>query len=181
MSGLRRVIVGASGSPGNLCALRYAEHLARATGAALIPVHAWIPPGGDLADRRCPSLYLRRVWTEDARQRLAASLQAAWGQLPADLTIDPVVARGEPGPVLTAIAYQPGDILVIGTGRRGRWPTCSPAGSAATAWPTPTSHWWPSRHPHWPSISDIARCAGCSGTGHSHPTTSSTITGKRPP
>jgi nucleotide-binding universal stress UspA family protein len=119
MSGLRRVIVGASGSPGNLCALRYAEHLARATGATLIPVHAWIPPGGDLADRRCPSLYLRRVWTEDARQRLAESLQAAWGQLPADLTIDPVVARGEPGPVLTAIACQPGDILVIGTGRRG--------------------------------------------------------------
>ena len=118
MSGLRRVIVGASGSPGNLCALRYAEHLARATGATLIPVHAWIPPGGDLADRRCPSLYLRRVWTEDARQRLAESLQAAWGQPPADLTIDPVVARGEPGPVLTAIACQPGD----DPGHR-HWPT----------------------------------------------------------
>ena len=119
MSGLRRVIVGASGSPGNLCALRYAEHLARATGATLIPVHAWIPPGGDVADRRCPSFYLRRVWTEDARQRLRETLQAAWGQPPADLTIEPVVARGEPGPVLTAIANQPGDILVIGTGRRG--------------------------------------------------------------
>src|SRR6266550_8426660 len=65
MSGPRRVIVGASGSPGNLCALRYAEYLARATGATLIPVHAWIPPGGDVADRRCPSFYLRRVWTED--------------------------------------------------------------------------------------------------------------------
>jgi hypothetical protein len=97
MSGLRRVIVGASGSPGNLCALRCAEHLARATGATLIPVHAWIPPGGDLADRRCPSLYLRRVWTEDARQRLREALEAAWGQLPADLTIDPVGARDEPG------------------------------------------------------------------------------------
>jgi nucleotide-binding universal stress UspA family protein len=119
MSGLRRVIVGANGSPGNLRALRYAEHLARATGATLIPVHAWIPPGGDLADRRCPSLYLRRIWTEDARQRLREALQAAWGQLPADLTIDPVVERGEPGPVLTAIASQPGDILVIGAGRRG--------------------------------------------------------------
>ena len=119
MSGLRRVIVGASGSPGNLCALRYAEHLARATGATLIPVHAWIPPGGDVADRRCPSFYLRRVWTEDARQRLRETLQVAWGQPPADLTIEPVVERGEPGPVLIAIAYQPGDILVIGTGRRG--------------------------------------------------------------
>jgi len=40
MSGLRRVIVGASGSPGNPCALRYAEHLARAADATLIPVCA---------------------------------------------------------------------------------------------------------------------------------------------
>ena len=119
MSGLRRVIVGASGSPGNLCALRYAEHLARATGATLIPVHAWIPPGGDVADRRCPSFYLRRVWTEDARQRLQEALEAAWGQPPADLDIQPRVERGEPGAVLTAIACQPGDVLVIGTGRRG--------------------------------------------------------------
>lgn len=73
MSGLRRVIVGASGSPGNLCALRYAEDLARAT---LIPVHAWIPPGGDVADRRCPSFYLCRVWTGDARRRLREARRA---------------------------------------------------------------------------------------------------------
>src|SRR5206468_6848333 len=33
--------------------------------------------------------------------------------------LDPVVERGEPGPVLTAIANHPGDILVIGAGRRG--------------------------------------------------------------
>jgi len=119
MSGPRRVIVGASGSPGNLCALRYAEHLARAAGATLIPVHAWIPPGGDVADRRCPSFYLRRVWTEDARQRLREALDVAWGQPPADLTIEPVVERGEPGAVLTSIANQEGDVLVIGAGRRG--------------------------------------------------------------
>jgi nucleotide-binding universal stress UspA family protein len=119
MSGLRRVIVGASGSPGNLCALRYAEYLARAAGATLIPVHAWIPPGGDVADRRCPSFYLRRVWTEDAWQRLREALEAAWGQPPADLTIEPVVERGEPGAVLISIASQEGDVLVIGAGRRG--------------------------------------------------------------
>jgi hypothetical protein len=46
-------MIGASGSPGNLCAMRYAEHLARAAHATLIPVHAWIPPGGHVADRRC--------------------------------------------------------------------------------------------------------------------------------
>jgi hypothetical protein len=30
-----------------------------------------------------------------------------------------VVRRGKPGPVLTSLARQPGDLLVIGTGRRG--------------------------------------------------------------
>ncbi len=124
MSGPRRVIVGASGSPGNLCALRYAEHLARAADATLIPVHAWIPPGGDVADRRCPSFYLRRVWTEDAWQRLREALEAAWGQPSADLTIEPVVERGEPGAVLISIASQEGDVLVVGAGRRGTLTHC---------------------------------------------------------
>jgi nucleotide-binding universal stress UspA family protein len=54
MSGIGRVIVGASGSPGSLQALRYAEELARAHDATLIPALAWVPPGGDLADRRAP-------------------------------------------------------------------------------------------------------------------------------
>ncbi len=43
MTGIRRVIVGASGSPASLRALRYAEELARANDALLIPVLAWIP------------------------------------------------------------------------------------------------------------------------------------------
>jgi hypothetical protein len=57
-----RVIVGASGSPGSLRALRYAEQLALAHDAILVPVLAWVPPGEDLADRRGPSKYLRQVW-----------------------------------------------------------------------------------------------------------------------
>jgi len=75
VSGIRRVIVGASGSPGSLQALRYAEELARAHDAALVPVLAWVPPGGDLADRRAPCGYLRRVWAEDACQRLRDTLR----------------------------------------------------------------------------------------------------------
>ena len=58
MTGIRRVIVGASGSPASLQALRYAEEMARASDALLIPVLAWVPPGGDLADRRAPCGYL---------------------------------------------------------------------------------------------------------------------------
>jgi len=118
VSGPRRVIVGTSGSPGNLCALRYAEQLARACDATLIPVHTWTPPGGDVAERRSPCMHMRRVWAEDASQRLREALEAAWGQLPADPTVQLVVERGDPGRVLTIIASDPGDLLVVGTGRR---------------------------------------------------------------
>src|SRR6266487_4561029 len=87
MSGPHRVIVGATGSPGNLCALRCAEHLARAYDAVLIPVHTWTPPGGEIAERRSPCVQLRCLWTEDAWQRLWYAIDAAWGQLPADLLV----------------------------------------------------------------------------------------------
>ena len=118
MSGPCRVIVGASGSPGNLPALRHAQHLARARDAALVPVHAWTPPDGDIADRRSPCMSLRRLWMEDAWRRLWDALDTAWGQLPADLTVQPMIRRGRAGPVLTVIASNPGDLLVVGTGRR---------------------------------------------------------------
>lgn len=120
MSGISRVIVGASGSPGSLQALRYAEQLARAHDAILIPVLAWVPPGGDLADRRGPNSYLRRVWAEDARQRLRETLQLAWGEIPTGPPVQPFVHRGEAGWVLVSVASSPGDLLVVGAGRHGR-------------------------------------------------------------
>ncbi len=119
MSGVRRVIVGASGSPGSLRALRYAEDLARHSDAMLIPVLAWAPPGGDLAERRAPCPALRELWQESARQRLADALAMAWGGTPAGLTVRPLVERGEPGPVLVDVAYSGDDLLVVGAGRRG--------------------------------------------------------------
>ena len=118
MSGIRRVIVGTSGSPGSLQALRYAEELARTHDAILIPVLAWVPPGGDLADRRAPCGYLRRVWAEDACQRLQDALDAAWGEIPAGPSVEPLVERGEAGRILVSIACYPGDLLVVGAGRR---------------------------------------------------------------
>jgi nucleotide-binding universal stress UspA family protein len=119
VSGIRRVIVGASGSPGSLQALRHAEELARAHDAILIPVLAWVPPGGDLADRRAPCGYLRRVWAEDACQRLRHTLHTVWSEIPASPPVRPVVERGEAGWVLVGIACCPGDLLVVGAGRRG--------------------------------------------------------------
>jgi nucleotide-binding universal stress UspA family protein len=119
VSGPRRVIVGASGSPGSLRALRHAEDLARHSVATLIPVLAWTPPGGDLAARRQPCPALVHVWQEAAWQRLWAALDAAWGEVPADLPLHPVVQRGHPGQVLVGLAAHPDDLLVIGAGRRG--------------------------------------------------------------
>jgi nucleotide-binding universal stress UspA family protein len=119
VSGARRVIVGASGSPGSLRALRYAEDLARHSVATLIPVLAWTPPGGDLAARRQPCPTLVHIWQEAAWQQLWAALDAAWGEMPADLFVQPVVQRGHPGQILVDVAYQTDDLLVVGAGRRG--------------------------------------------------------------
>jgi nucleotide-binding universal stress UspA family protein len=119
MTGTRRVIVGTSGSPGSLRALRYAEAVARTQSAILIPVLTWVPPGGDRADRLQPSGYLRHVWQEAACQRLRDALIAAWGHIPDDLPVQPLVRRGEPGRVLLEIASGPDDLLVVGAGGRG--------------------------------------------------------------
>jgi len=84
----------------------------------LLPVTAWIPPGGDLAERRHSSPYLRKIWREDAWRRLWAAFDAGLGGVPEDVRLEPHVARGEFGPVLVDIADQPDDLLIIGTGRR---------------------------------------------------------------
>jgi nucleotide-binding universal stress UspA family protein len=108
-----------SGSPGGLQALRYAAGLARAHDAALVPVLSWLPPGGDLADRRHPSIVLRQAWRDAAWQRLWSAIELAFGGVPAELALESRVVRGAPGPVLTDIASRSGDVLVIGAGRRG--------------------------------------------------------------
>jgi nucleotide-binding universal stress UspA family protein len=119
VSGVRRIIVGVSGSPGSLQALRHAADLARMHGAVLIPLLAWTPPGGDLADRGHPSPYLRKVWQDAAWQRLWQAIDLALGGIPHDVEFESRVLRGMPGQVLTGIARDPGDLLVIGAGRRG--------------------------------------------------------------
>ena len=118
MSGVDRVIVGTSGSPGSLRALRYAEVLARAHDAILMPVSAWVPPEGDRA-APLQSCHLRQVWHDRACQRLRDALIAVWGQVPDDPRREPHVVRGAAGWVLVSIACRPGDVLVVGAGRRG--------------------------------------------------------------
>jgi nucleotide-binding universal stress UspA family protein len=115
-----RVVVGVSGSSECLPAVRYAAAVARAHRAPLIPVLAWLPPGGELADRSHPSPVLRQAWADAARTRMREALEAAFGGLPADVFTQPEIVRGEPGQTLVRIACQEDDLLVIGAGRRSR-------------------------------------------------------------
>ncbi len=114
-----RVIAGVSGSPASLQVLRYAADLARTHDAQLIPLHAWLPPGGELADRRFPCQQLRDAWTDAAWQRLWAAIDLGLGGQPAQLDFQPAIGRGDAGRVLVEAAAGTGDLLVIGTGRRG--------------------------------------------------------------
>ena len=119
MSGVGRLIVGTSGSPGSLQALRYGEALARAHHAVLIPVLAWELPGGDYAERVQPSGELRQEWRNLACRRLREALIAVWGEVPNDPLVQPHIERGPAGWVLVSLACRPGDVLVVGAGRRG--------------------------------------------------------------
>jgi nucleotide-binding universal stress UspA family protein len=118
VAAVRRVIVGAHGSPGSLQALRYATDEARRRDVALLAVIAWIPPGGDITERRHSSPYLRQLWRESASSQLRIAFNEGLGGIPADLDVELHVERGEAGPVLVDIANQRDDLLVIGTGRR---------------------------------------------------------------
>ena len=117
--GVARVIAGTGGSPGSLVALRHAECFARAHDAVLMPVLAWEPPGGDRAAQIQPAGGLTGVWHDMACQRLADALAAVWGEVPSDPRVQPHVERGPAGRVLVTIAGRPGDVLVVGAGRRG--------------------------------------------------------------
>jgi len=68
------IFAGVSGSPGSVHALRYAADLARRHDAILVPLLAWVPPGGDLADRKSPDSQLRQLWKDDAWQRLREAI-----------------------------------------------------------------------------------------------------------
>ena len=120
MATIRRVVVGVHGSPGSLQALRYAADEARRRNVPLLPVIVWIPPGTNMAGRRqpVPYLHLRTDWREDAWRQLRTAFEEGLGGIPADLQVEPRMEDGDTAPVLVAIASRPGDLLIIGTGRR---------------------------------------------------------------
>ncbi|GAA1877720.1 universal stress protein [Streptantibioticus ferralitis] len=120
MAGGKRVIVGVSGSPASLAALRRAVAEARRAEALLVPVLAWSPPGGETAYRRHPVPHLLWEWQQAARKRLDTAFDEAFGGYPSDLRIHPMPVQFAAGPALVQLADDPDDLLVVGTGRRGR-------------------------------------------------------------
>jgi nucleotide-binding universal stress UspA family protein len=101
-----------------LQALRFAFDRAYALDAALVPVIAWEPPGGDSVARPYPSS-VTDGWADAAEERLLRALVEGLGAPPDDLPAASHVIRGRPGHVLVAVADHPDDLLVVGKGRSG--------------------------------------------------------------
>lgn len=116
---LGRVIVGVDGSPGSLEALRFALGQARLLETTLIPVLAWVPPGGEVAARRVPAPVYTRALRDDAERRLLLAFDEGLGGLPLGVRVEPWVIRGTAGPALVETAERSNDLLVVGAGRRG--------------------------------------------------------------
>jgi nucleotide-binding universal stress UspA family protein len=119
-AGFDRVVVGISGSLGNLAALHAAVTEARRSQSVLIAVLAWTPPGGETGYRRAPWKPLLDLCKEQAEATLEGAFADALGGRPADVQLTSVLIRGAPGSSLVGLAHRPSDLLVIGAGRHGR-------------------------------------------------------------
>jgi nucleotide-binding universal stress UspA family protein len=116
---LGRVVVGVDGSPGSLEALRFGLGQARLLEATLVPVLAWIPPGGEIAARRAPAPAYTNLLRDQAQQRLLRAFDEGLGGLPHEVEVESWVIRGAAGPALVETAHRANDLLVLGAGRRG--------------------------------------------------------------
>jgi len=108
-----RVVVGVNGSLSSLAAVYRAVEEAGRRDAVLVPVIAWSD-----ADNK----HLRPLseLEHTARKRLDTVFEQAFGGYPHDIVIHPLVVRSEPGRALVAAADRASDLLVLGSGHRGR-------------------------------------------------------------
>jgi nucleotide-binding universal stress UspA family protein len=115
-----RVVVGVSGSLGNLAALHAGVAQARRSGAVLVAVVACSPVDGLQTHRPMTADPMSEPWHRRAEARLIGAFTDAFGGPPRGVQITSVIARGFAGSVLVNEASRPGDLLVVGSGRRGR-------------------------------------------------------------
>lgn len=127
-----RVVVGVEDAPAGFAALVFALSEAIRLGADLLVVHAWAPPPPDAA--AAPDV--AAAYAEAAERacaaagRLVASAERVCAGLdgPPGREVTVVTPMGDPGPALIAAADHRGDLLVVGTERRGAFRRL-PAGS----------------------------------------------------
>lgn len=119
------VVVGVSGSPGSVAALRRAAEEARRRECVLTVVTAWEAAwdgAGATQSRWPPPPPDPDRWRRLARRRLLMALDVAFdGDLPLDPPLRPVLALGRPGPALVEVAGEGAGLLVIGAGAHGPW------------------------------------------------------------
>ncbi|MBZ4319586.1 universal stress protein [Streptomyces huiliensis] len=117
---IERVVVGVDGSAGSVAALRYGAREAARHGAALCPVYAWAPPGGEAADAVSPAPSdVCDHWERAAAAVVRETCEAAFGPTPPGTVLRPRAVRAAPGPALVTLARDPGTLLVVGTGGHG--------------------------------------------------------------
>ncbi|MFD6418666.1 universal stress protein [Streptomyces sp. NPDC060194] len=115
-----RVVVGVSGSPGSLTALHRAAAEARERDAELCAVLAWHAPGTGYGGRCSCDPAVFRACREASVERLRAALETAFAVHGPGTALTALAVRGMPGPALVDAVHSPDDLLVVGTGRRGR-------------------------------------------------------------
>lgn len=113
-----RVVVGVDNTLSGLQALRRAVAEARARDVPLHALRAWrhaqLAAYPTLADQR-------QVEAAAASQLVAAAFADTMGGLPLDVEVQTVLVGDGAGPALVRYASQSEDLLVLGSGRRGRW------------------------------------------------------------
>ncbi|MEU4331928.1 universal stress protein [Nonomuraea dietziae] len=113
-----RVIVGVDDSPASRWALAWAVGAARLWGMALVAVHVSRAPVHPFPEA-LPYTHAIRQFEEARSVELIHDLfDDMAGGTPSDLTTASLARLGEPGPLLVELA-RPGDLLVVGRGRRG--------------------------------------------------------------
>ncbi|MGA4845798.1 universal stress protein [Streptomyces sp. G5(2025)] len=114
-----RVVVGVSGSPASLAALRVAAEEARRSRRVLVAVTAWEPPEGEALHLRHPDREWARHWWGEARTRLDRAFDDVFGGAAPGVRTERRVIRARPVRALSELAAHPDDLLVLGT-RPGR-------------------------------------------------------------
>jgi nucleotide-binding universal stress UspA family protein len=118
-----RVIVGVDDSPGGLAALRWAVEFARSASTPLVAVRVWalgLPRHGGVRRHGDGRGHVVLAFAGGEPRQAAARLvqqafRTAVGGVPGDVDVTIETPEGNPGPVLTQLAWGSGDVLVVGT------------------------------------------------------------------